>query len=95
MPLPESERKICQQIEVGQGETFTVSACKSETIIDLYVVSWVGHKPFALLPFPTEARSVVKIQTEYELVMLVDVDPDPYHKSYEGGIFLYELNSDP
>jgi hypothetical protein len=66
----------------------------SEEAVYLYVTSFIGSKPFAMLPMESEATNLLRLQATNELLMLIDTETDPYRKTTKGGIFLYEINSE-
>jgi len=36
--------------------------------------------------------NIFRLQVTHDLVMLVDIDDNPYSKQRKGGIFIYEIN---
>ena len=46
-------------------------------------------------PYYSGATSVANMEVRGEILMIVDVDPEPSEMSRTGGIFLYSINHDP
>lgn len=80
---------MCLHIDSAFNDRFEVSGCLTDDAVYIYVTSFVGAKPFAMLPVESEATNLLKLQATHDLLMLVDTEADPYYKTTRGGIFLY------
>ena len=84
----------CQRV-ISQDDIIIVTACtNSLSTTSLYVTSNMGYKPFTMGPWKTNSKYLADMQIVKGLLMLVDVNPDPYIKYHNGGIYLYSLDLD-
>ena len=61
----------------------------------LYTTVYTASKPFVNGPYYSSAKHVRSLHVLGELVILVDVDENPFGLSREGGIVIYAMNHDP
>jgi hypothetical protein len=61
-------------------------------VVNVYVTSTVGSKPFTLGPYRTEAKAVNHAKIVGDILMIVDNYDNPYIRA--GGVYLYHLNFD-
>lgn len=88
----------CKFIEHNFFYDFTVSACKNDQNggeVYLYTTVYTASKPFVSGPYYSSAKHVTSLHSMGELLMVVDVDENPYSFDREGGIIIYAMNHDP
>ncbi len=77
---------------------YTLSACKNDENggeIYLYTTVYTASKPFVNGPYYSSAKHVTSMHIMEELMILVDVDENPFSFSREGGVIIYAMNHDP
>lgn len=87
--------ELCRHVTHSWLFDFTVSACEHFGEVYLYVTTTTSEKPFTQGPYYSGATVVSNIETQGQMLMLVDVDENPSTMSKEGGVFLYSINHDP
>ncbi len=73
----------------------TVSACEHLGGIYLYTTTYHTFKPFVNGPFYSGAKTVTGLKMMEDLLILVDVDPNPWRLQREGGIIVMAMNHNP
>jgi hypothetical protein len=88
----------CLFIEHSWIYDFTLSACKNEDNggeVYLYTTFYTASKPFASGPYYSSAKHVTSMHIMEDLMILVDVDENPFNFNREGGVIIYAMNHDP
>lgn len=85
--------EICTSISVHWMGNGYVSACQSEEVL-LYYTSRNSIKPFVMGPQQSSALGVAKLEFFNHLLLLTDVDREPWLRLREGGVILYGFNSE-
>lgn len=85
--------RYCMEVAVGTYG-FTVAGCILDDVVYLQIVSKIATKGLPFSHQETTAKNLIRLQSEHELVMLVDADSDCYRKKRGGGVFLYAISTD-
>lgn len=90
----QQEAEHCTHIDYNFLFDFTISACNHNGEIYLYITTMNSAKPFTQGPFYTGATAVANLIARGQLLVIVDVDENPYRMTREGGIIIYSINHD-
>lgn len=85
----------CISIEHHWVYDFSLSACKNSNEVYLYTTVYTASKPFVNGPYYSTAQHVTSMHVMEELMIVVDVDENPWAFDREGGVLIYAMNHDP
>jgi hypothetical protein len=85
----------CIDIEHSWIYEYTLSACKQGYEVYLYTTVYTASKPFVNGPYYSSAKHVTSMHVMEDLMIIVDVDENPWSFDREGGVIIYAMNHDP
>jgi len=84
--------EVCTTVSVHWMGNGYVSGCRSEEVF-LYYTSRNSAKPFVMGPQTSSAVNIARLEFFQNLLLLTDVDENPFLRQREGGVILYGFNA--
>lgn len=85
----------CTNIQSSWTYGYTLSACKQTNEVYLYTTVYTASKPFVNGPYYSSAKNVLGMHLMEDILVLVDVDENPWRSSRDGSLIIYAMNHDP